>query len=151
MIKAIVFDFDGVFTDNRVLVSSDGTEYVMYDKGDAMYFHALRELGIKLLVLTSEESSVVDHRCRKIGIDYIKGAFTNKLELLCRWLDDNSITSDEVVYVGNDINDIECMKYSRYSAAPSDAYPEAIEYANILLKSRGGYGAVREICKRVLD
>jgi YrbI family 3-deoxy-D-manno-octulosonate 8-phosphate phosphatase len=146
-IRAVVFDFDGVMTDNRVLVCSDGTEGVMADRGDGMGISLLRRTTeLHLLVLSTETDPVVKHRCNKLHLACITG-IENKLPSLQDWLVSISVDAAECVYVGNDINDVSCMEYVGWAVAPADAYPAALSIADLVLTRPGGRGAVRELAE----
>gem|GEM_PF-84679 len=144
-IGAVVFDFDGVFTDNRVIVSDDGHEAVICDRGDGMGISLLKKWGIPTIVLSTEENSVVSVRCKKLGLHFIHGIRGKKEEVLSEWLMKNGIEPAQVVYVGNDVNDIGCLQAVGCGVVARDAHPQAKSFANIILSSPGGRGAVREI------
>jgi len=143
-ISAIVFDFDGVFTDNRVLVNQDGRESVTCNRADGLGISLAKRYGVEMLVLSSEKNPVVAARCGKLGIPCISGA-PDKLAVLIRWCADRRIDISKVVYVGNDSNDLACMKAVGCPVAVRDAEPCAQEASSILLSRAGGQGAVREI------
>jgi YrbI family 3-deoxy-D-manno-octulosonate 8-phosphate phosphatase len=147
VIQAVVFDFDGVMTDNRVVVSSDGTEAVFVDRSDGMGISLLRRhTDLRLLVLSTETDPVVKHRCAKLRIPCFTGV-EDKLPVLEEWLSSVSISASSCVYVGNDVNDLSCMQYVGWAAAPSDAYPVALTSADLVLTRKGGRGAVRELAE----
>src|SRR4030067_1404242 len=108
-IQMIVFDFDGVFTDNRVIVLQDGTEGVLCSRADGFGLEAVRKLGIRLLVLSKEKNPVVSARCRKLNLPCIQGC-DHKEETLKKEADRCGIPLKSVAYMGNDINDLECLK-----------------------------------------
>jgi len=145
-IQAVVFDFDGVFTDNRVIVSEDGKESVICSRADGYGLQVLRELGIKAVVLSSEVNPVCLLRAQKLHIECYN-AIENKKNSLMEWISINDISLEQVAFVGNDCNDIECLKSVGCAVVPSDAWPEAIKESKIVLEKRGGYGAVREFCE----
>jgi YrbI family 3-deoxy-D-manno-octulosonate 8-phosphate phosphatase len=148
-ISAVVFDFDGVFTDNRVFTTQDGTEFVACNRSDGWAIAQLNRVGLPLLVLSTESNPVVQARCRKLGLECICGA-TDKRLLLDNWLAARGIPWREIIYVGNDVNDLSCMRAAGCSVAVQDAYPEVKFAADVVLETFGGYGAVREIANLVL-
>lgn len=148
-IQALVLDFDGVLTDNRVLVAQDGTEAVMCDRSDGMGLSQLGPLGLPILVLTRETNPVARARCDKLGLACIHGV-TDKLTVLKGWLAERGIAPEHTVYVGNDTNDVACLGYVGCGVAVRDAHPQAIAAAKFVLSRRGGRGAVREIADRIL-
>jgi N-acylneuraminate cytidylyltransferase len=145
----VVFDFDGVFTDNHVLVLQDGREAVRCDRGDGQGIAELKRLGLPILVLSTEGNPVVSARCNKLGIVCRQGV-KEKLSALMSWLNENHLRPADVVYVGNDLNDLSCLQAVGCGVATSDAYPEAKAAARIVLSSPGGSGAVREIIELIL-
>lgn len=144
-IQMVVFDFDGVFTDNRVLVLQDGTEGVFCSRSDGFGLKALKDLGIKLFVLSTEVNPVVSVRCKKLGIPCIQGC-AEKSSVLRMEASKADIPLVKVAYLGNDINDLECMKIVGLPGCVADAYPEVKNIALYITKAYGGKGAVREFC-----
>ncbi len=150
-IHTIVFDFDGVFTDNFVYVDSNGVETIRCSRADSYGVTILKDFStIKSLdyfVLSTESNPVVIKRCEKMGLDYHIG-IANKWEYLRDWLRTNrpGISEPEmgVLYFGNDINDLEVISHVGYSLAPLDAHPKVKSLATQVLKSLGGQGFVRE-------
>jgi YrbI family 3-deoxy-D-manno-octulosonate 8-phosphate phosphatase len=148
-IDLVVFDFDGVFTDNRVIVFTDGSEGVVCDRGDGMGISLLRKRGIEMVVLSTEVNPVVDARCRKLEIPCRHG-LADKAAALAALIAEKKLAADRVVYVGNDVNDLGCMELVGFSVAVSDAHRCVRERADLVLTRRGGHGAVREFCDRAL-
>jgi len=144
-IRFIVFDFDGVFTDNRVLVLQDGTEGVFCTRADGFGLDAVRKLGIELLVLSKEKNPIVGARCGKLNVPCIQGC-DNKAEILKAEAKKRGVSLDRVAYMGNDINDLECLEIVGLPVCVEDAYPEVIAVSLHRTKARGGHGAVREFC-----
>ncbi len=102
-----------------------------------------------VLVLSSEHNPVVAARCRKLGIEAIQG-ISEKGPFLAQLLKERGIPSDQVVYVGNDVNDLPCFPLVAWAAAVADAHPEVLVKADHRLAKAGGYGAVRELCDMLL-
>jgi len=144
-LRLVVFDFDGVFTDNRVLVLEDGTEAVMCSRADGLGLDRLRKFGIDLLVLSKEQNPVVAARCKKLRLPCIQGC-DEKADRLRQEFKDRRITSDDVAFVGNDINDLECMEMVDLPISVADGYPEVKRVAAWVGTVPGGQGAVREVC-----
>lgn len=149
-IELMVFDFDGVFTDNRVLVMQDGTEGVFCSRSDGMGLGMIRDAGIKLLVISKEVNPVVSARCRKLGIPCIQGA-NHKGVILREEVNKLGIDLKRTAYMGNDINDLECLKIVGLPVCVADAYPEVKKVSLFVTKARGGQGAVREFCDFILN
>ena len=145
----VVFDFDGVMTDNRALVTSDGQEAVFCDRGDGLGLERLVRTGIPVLVLSSEVDRVVEARCAKLKLPCLQG-IADKWAVLGAYLAEKSYRPEDVIYVGNDMNDVECLKRVGWGVVVSDAHREARRAARIVLRNQGGHGAVRELCDLIL-
>jgi YrbI family 3-deoxy-D-manno-octulosonate 8-phosphate phosphatase len=144
-VRLVVFDFDGVMTDNRVLTLQDGTEGVFCNRSDGLGIGMLREAGMPMLVLSKEENPVVAARCRKLKLECHQG-IDDKLAELTRVIEARGLTPDQVAYVGNDVNDEACLRAVGLPVAVADAYPEALAAARVVTLRAGGQGAVREVC-----
>lgn len=149
-IRAIFFDFDGVFTNNQVIVSEDGKESVFCHRSDGLGLQKLKEIGLKMAIISTEANSVVSMRAKKVKIDCHQDC-DNKLAKLKSLAKKDNIPLEQVAYVGNDINDIECLTAVGVPIAVADAYPEVTKISKIILTKKGGYGAVREICDKIYD
>jgi YrbI family 3-deoxy-D-manno-octulosonate 8-phosphate phosphatase len=148
--EALVLDFDGVFTDNSVLVFADGTEAVLCHRGDGAGLARLARAGMPVLVLSAEVNEVVKARCDKLGLDCIHGV-ENKRPQLLAWLDKRGLDSARTIYLGNDLADIPCMETVGCGVAVADAYPEVVHSADLVLRTPGGRGAVRELVDLLLE
>jgi N-acylneuraminate cytidylyltransferase len=147
---AVVFDFDGVFTDNRVLVDETGREAVVCSRGDGMGLGALKQSGVTLLVLSTEVNPVVAARCRKLGLECVHG-LDDKRAALQDWARLRAIDLADVVYVGNDVNDRGCLQAVGFPVVVADAHPDVLPEAKLVLTSPGGQGAVREVADLILE
>ena len=148
-VRLLVLDFDGVLTDNRVLVSEEGTESVCCSREDGLGLERLRSAGVEVVVLSKEQNPVVGARCRKLGIECIQGCDT-KLSSLLALAASRDLRSGGISYVGNDVNDLECMRWVGLPIAVADAMPEVLLAAKWVTAKRGGQGAVREVCEALL-
>lgn len=149
-IRLLVLDFDGVMTDNRVLVLEDGREAVLCNRGDGMGIGLLKAAGVPVVVLSKEINAVVGARCRKLGIAYRQGV-DDKLTELRRMVTEHRLDLAQIAYMGNDVNDLECMNAAGVAVAPADAHPQALRAAALVTAAAGGGGAVREICDLLLE
>ena len=150
-VELLVLDFDGVLTDNRVWVLEDGREAVACHRGDGLGLSRLRQRGISVVVLSTETNPVVAARCRKLGIECLQGLGDGKLPALLNLLEARDINPSHVVYVGNDINDLDCMMAAGSGVAVADAHPDVRAAAAVVLSMEGGRGAVRELCDILLS
>ena len=149
-ISLVVLDFDGVFTDNRVWVDSDGRELVAASRADGMGLSELRQTGVKVAVLSSETDPVVAARCRKLDLPLQQGVI-DKEPALKDLLNEYAVDSAQAVYLGNDVNDIPCFQHVGCAVVVADAHPKALEHADLILRRSGGKGAIRELCDMILE
>ena len=149
-IGLVVFDFDGVFTDNKVYTAQDGTETVMCDRRDGLGVKMLREHGVPMFILSLETNPVVAARARKLQLD-VEGGCEDKAGFLEQYLQEHDIGSENLIYMGNDLNDLEAMKLAGFSVAPADAHPRVVEIADLVVTATGGNGAVRELCEIIVE
>ena len=144
-IRLVVFDFDGVFSDNRVWTNERGEESVACWRGDALGLRRLDEVGVSYVVITQERNEAVPARARKIRIECICG-IDDKLPVLREQVERHGVTLAETAYVGNDVNDAECLAAVGLPVVPADAWHEVVPLAALVLTRPGGYGCVRELC-----
>jgi N-acylneuraminate cytidylyltransferase len=149
-VRLVVFDFDGVMTDNRVLVLQDGTEGASCDRSDGLGVGMLRAAGMPMLVLSKEQNPVVGARCRKLGLECHQG-IDDKLTRLRELVASRGLTMADVAYVGNDVNDLACMREVGLPVAVADAYPPVLAAARMVTARPGGKGAVREVCDALIE
>jgi YrbI family 3-deoxy-D-manno-octulosonate 8-phosphate phosphatase len=149
-VDAVVMDFDGVHTDDAAYVGADGDELVRVSRADGLGVAALRDAGYPMLILSKERHPVVGARASKLGVEVLQGV-DDKATALTRWLADHGLDPARVAYVGNDVNDLAPMAVVGWPTAVADARPEVRAAARLVLRERGGHGAVRELCDRVLE
>lgn len=149
-IKLVVFDFDGVFTDNRVLVFQDGREAVLCSRLDGMGITLMRKAGVDMFVLSTEKNPVVAARCRKLSLPCVHNC-VDKKKTLGEELLRRGISWKEVLFMGNDVNDEECLKVAGCAVCPQDAHTSVRGYAHYITQLPGGLGAVREVCDLFLQ
>lgn len=149
-VRAVVTDFDGVLTDNRVHVDQDGREAVVCNRGDGWGISLLKEAGILVACISTEENPVVQARCQKLGIPYRQGQ-KDKLAALRTYLDQSGVPAGECVYVGNDTNDAACLRFAGLAVVPRDAAAEVLPLADWRTRAGGGEGVLRELASRILE
>jgi len=149
-LQMLVFDFDGVMTDNRVLVMEDGREGVFCNRSDGLGIGMLRESGLPMLVISKEENPVVAARCRKLKLECHQG-IDDKLSTLMKAAHVHQATLARIAYVGNDLNDLPCMRAVGLPVAVADAYQQVLEVARFVTLRPGGHGAVREVCDLIVE
>jgi N-acylneuraminate cytidylyltransferase len=149
-VELVVFDFDGVMTDDRVYVDQEGVEMVAAHRGDGMGVALLRRAGIPAMILSTETNPVVARRAEKLQIPVMHGV-GRKGEVLAQVLAEQGINPLNVVYLGNDVNDLPCFPLVGCAVVVADAHPAAAAEADLVLGRRGGDGAVRELCDLLLE
>ena len=149
-VELVVFDFDGVMTDDRVFVNQDGIEMVAANRRDGMGVTLLHQAGIKMIIISSEKNPVVQARAKKLNLPVLQGV-DEKSSVLYQYLEENRIDPKNVIFIGNDINDISCFPLVGCAVVVADAHPVALKQADIVLQNKGGRGAVREICDLLLQ
>lgn len=143
-IQALVFDFDGVLTDNRVWVHSDGKESVVCSRSDGMAITFLRQLSVDLHILSSEHDPVVQMRASKMKIECISASDDKRKDLL-KLSAEHDVDLKHTMYVGNDVNDLGPVGICGFSACPADAFVGVKEVVDLVLATNGGCGVVREL------
>jgi YrbI family 3-deoxy-D-manno-octulosonate 8-phosphate phosphatase len=147
--RAVVTDFDGVHTNDRVALNEHGVESVTVNRSDGMGIALLRRAGIPVLILSTETNPVVSARGVKLGVEVIAGC-DDKLAALTKWADGQGVALGDVAYLGNDVNDLACLQAVGWPVAVADARPEVLAASPVVLSRPGGAGAVRELADRVL-
>ncbi|MBX3379838.1 MAG: glycosyltransferase [Phycisphaeraceae bacterium] len=152
-IRLLVCDFDGVFTDNRVLTTQDGNEAVFCSRGDGMGLELLRKSGMSIFVLSKEVNPVVAARCRKLKLECLQG-IDDKLPTLQKLAADRSLQPRQIAYIGNDTNDLGPLSWVGLPVLVADAHPDVLPRLNradtLVLSHNGGRGALREFCDLLL-
>ena len=142
--KLLVYDFDGVMTDNKVYVDQYGNEMVQVNRADGLGVSEIRKLGIQQMILSTETNSVVSARANKLDLFCLQGV-DNKAQALTDYCENNQTPLNDVAYVGNDINDLAVMKLVGVTFCPADAHVSIKEISQYILESKGGEGVAREI------
>ncbi|WP_240747013.1 acylneuraminate cytidylyltransferase [Microbacterium sp. K24] len=147
---AIVTDFDGVHTDDTAIIDADGGERVRVSREDGMGVSLLRRAGVPMLILSTEVNPVVRARADKLRVPVLHG-IDDKEQALRTWAHDNDLALADIAYLGNDVNDLPAMRIVGWPVAVANAHPLVLEQARVILRRRGGEGAVRELIERVLS
>jgi YrbI family 3-deoxy-D-manno-octulosonate 8-phosphate phosphatase len=147
-VRLVVFDFDGVFTDNRVWVNERGEEALAFSRSDGLGLRRLDEVGVGYLIVSMERNPIVGARAKKLGAECVQGV-DDKLPVVRGHAERLGVTLDETAYVGNDVNDAECLAAVGLPVVPADAWPEVVPLARLVLSRGGGDGCVRELCDTI--
>jgi YrbI family 3-deoxy-D-manno-octulosonate 8-phosphate phosphatase len=148
-IDVFVFDFDGVLTNNFVQIDENGKESVSCSRADGLAFDVLKKLNKSVYILSTEKNLVVKARAKKLKIPAIQGV-SDKVEAIKKLVDENHYNLQNILYVGNDLNDYQVMKLCGFSVCPADSHSKIKEISGIVLKTNGGNGIVRELLEDVL-
>lgn len=143
-LKLIIYDFDGVMTDNRVMVDQDGKESVIVNRGDGYGVSRIKELGIEQVIISTERNQVVRRRAEKLGIDVIHNV-EDKKTTVAAYCMEKGYDLSHVMFVGNDLNDYDAMMSVGVKGAPADAEEEILVVADWISEARGGYGVIRQL------
>ncbi len=150
-ITTMIFDVDGVFTDGMLIVTENGDMLRSMNARDGYAVKRAIDKGFRIVIITGGDSIGVEKRFRKLGVKHIFLKIKNKLEKYKRFIEEYNISNDEVLYVGDDILDIELMQYVFLPACPHDACHEILAMAEFISNFDGGKGCVREIVEKVLS
>ena len=155
-VHSIFFDFDGVFTDNRVNVSEEGIEHVTCSRGDGLGIAILKKFvevnhwDLRIAIISTEENPVVRRRAEKMGLTYYHGV-KNKFRLATSILDGEKLSDlSGMIYLGNDLNDLSLFDTDCYSVAPIDAHERIKAAASMVINVKGGSGFVRAFVEKLL-
>lgn len=149
-VQLVAFDFDGVFTDNTVYVSQDGIESVRCWRSDGLGLARLNNLGVHLVIISTERNPVVTARAKKLNIRCMQG-IEDKAATIRDISNDIGVALGNVMFVGNDVNDIPALKSVGWPVAVADAHPDVLPHIRMQTRRAGGYGAVREVCDLIFQ
>ena len=149
-INAFIFDFDGVLTNNLVHLDQNGKESVSCSRADGLAFDVLRKLDKPAFILSTENNPVVTMRAKKLKVSVVQGV-ADKVEAIKKIVNKNNYSLKNILYVGNDLNDYLVMQLCGYTVCPADSHPKIKSISNIILKTKGGNGVVRELLEDVLS
>jgi N-acylneuraminate cytidylyltransferase len=142
--KIIFTDFDGCLTDDRVWLNQEGEEFVAANRKDGLAVKRLNNLGIQVVIASTETNKVVFARGNKMGVDVLQG-LADKAEAIEQYLKQRNLSWKDVWYVGNDVNDLGAIERANLSICPADAVKKVRKSVTVVLKTKGGYGILSEI------
>ena len=147
-IKLLVMDVDGTLTDGKIYMGENGEVMKAFNIKDGYAIaHMLPEMGIVPVIITGRKSKIVENRAKELGITELYQGVGNKLAKLKEVAAKYNAVPDEIAYIGDDLNDLECIEYCEFSACPADAVDEVKNCVNYVCGQNGGYGSVRELIK----
>lgn len=145
-IKLLVMDVDGTLTDGRIYISAEGEVMKAFDVKDGYGIVQLRKQGVLPVIITGRKSDIVKCRAEELGITELYQGVTEKLKKLKEVGEKYSCTPDEIAYIGDDMNDLECIQYCGVTACPADAIDDVKDMVGYICERKGGRGALREFC-----
>ena len=143
-IKAVMFDFDGVFTENHVIIDESGSEYVKCSRYDGFGVHALVDLGLVVFVITTETKPLASQRCKKLNLQCFDSV-SNKLDFAANILQQKNITLSQAAFFGNDINDLSLLEKVLMPVVTPDCHGSVRSSRFYTTSAKGGMGCVREL------
>jgi len=149
-LKYIVIDVDGVMTDAGIYYDENGNEYKKFCTRDAAGFWALKQAGIKVIVVTGRECEATRRRMTELGVDSLFQNIKNKKEFLEKYITENNIDKETLAYIGDDLNDLPSMSLCGFKLTPIDACSEIKRIADYISPIEGGRGVVRDVAEYVL-
>ena len=149
-LDAVLFDFDGVLTDNRVLVFEDGGEAVICNRGDGLAFDFLRRIAMPVHILSTETNPVVEARAVKLKVNAITG-LRDKVAAVTALCDAQGYSTKRLMFVGNDFIDLPIMAIVGFPVAVADSHPAVLKAARHVLQTPGGAGVAREIVEHTVN
>lgn len=143
-IQAIFYDFDGVMTDNRVLVDQNGMESVFVNRGDGYGIARIKEMGIYQAIISTEANPVVERRAEKLNLPVVHGV-ADKGAVIMQYCEEHGFEASKCIFMGNDLNDLSAFQVVGFKTAPADAEEEILELADWVAERKGGYGCIRDL------
>ena len=150
-IKLLVCDVDGVFSDGRIYLGNDGEELKAFHTKDGFGIKALGASGVDVAIITGRNSNIVANRMKALNVKHIVQGQEDKLPALIELAEQLNLTMSEIAYVGDDIPDLPCIIHVGLGIAVQDAHPQVLAKADYSTFTRGGFGAVREICDLIMQ
>ncbi len=148
--QMIILDIDGTMTDGKIYIDSNGIESKCFNVKDGMAISQAKSIGYNIVFFTARVSTIVEIRAKELGINDVYQGIKNKKDKLIEIAKANNVRLEEIVYIGDDLNDLEVMGLVGFCACPIDACIEIKEKSNFVSTYRGGDGAVREIIEFLL-
>lgn len=151
-IKIIVSDFDGIFTDNSVFILNETTKIKKVSYKDLMGVSLATKNGLKVAIISGEESPEIDYIAQRFGLEDIHQGIRVKLPVLQQIMDKYGYSEDEVVYIGDDVNDVECLNSLKFAVTVNEANYKVKELSHVqITREHAGDGAFREVVDNILE
>lgn len=150
-IKLLICDVDGVFSDGRIYLGNQGEELKAFHTKDGFGIKAILKAGINVAIITGRESNIVASRMQALGVPYIFQGKEDKLSVYKQLLQTLNLEAKQVAYIGDDVVDLPVMRHCGLGIAVNDAHPLVRQDADLITYTKGGFGAVREVCDLFLQ
>ncbi|MBE6950628.1 MAG: HAD-IIIA family hydrolase [Ruminococcaceae bacterium] len=150
-LKMLVMDVDGTLTDGHIYIGADGEMMKAFHVQDGYAIaHTLPDLGVTPVIITGRKSKIVEKRAAELKITHLHQGISDKLSKLKEVAAELGASAEEIAYIGDDVNDLDCIRWCGVTGCPADAVPEVLEAVSYVCKRDGGRGAVREFINRFL-
>ena len=149
-VKMLVMDVDGTLTDGKIQMGNNGELFKSFSIKDGMLIGKLNDFDINSVIITGRTSKIVERRAEELKINFLYQGIDNKIDILEKLIEATGIKKSEVAYIGDDINDLECMEICGIVGCPKDAVKEVKEISNFVSNFNGGDGAVREFIEWII-
>lgn len=146
LVSLVIFDFDGVLTDNSCYISEDGRETVRCNRSDGLGFNLFKSANLPTYIVSTESNPVVGARAKKLNVPFLQSV-TDKRQAVSDIASTMNISLQSVMFVGNDVNDLSALEIVGFPVAVADSHPRIISQAKLVLDTKGGYGVVRELAE----
>lgn len=149
-VRAVFFDVDGVLTDGKIIYDDNGRELKQFNVKDGQIIAYLKKEGIITGAISGRDSAAVSRRCSELKVDFCHQGIVDKASVFKKLLEHYKLKAKEVVFIGDDINDLGVFALAGFSACPADALPYVQEQVDLITKAKGGRGVLREVADLVL-
>ena len=149
-IRGFAFDMDGVLTDGKLWLISETEMARCMSVRDGYAMQLALKHGYHMCVVSGGKSATAQLRLEKLGLKHIYMGVTNKTQVFAQWLEETGLKAADVLYMGDDVPDIDVMKQAGLACAPADACAEILELSQYVSPMRGGEGCVRDVVEKVM-
>ncbi len=149
-IKMLVMDVDGTLTDGKIYVGDNGEVFKAFNVRDGYRLININKYHIIPVIITGKKSMILANRAAELNIKEVYQGVDDKLKVLNEVISKYHLTYENIAYIGDDLNDLDCIEHCYYSSCPADAINEVISKVDYVCKSKGGEGAVRELIDSIV-
>jgi 3-deoxy-D-manno-octulosonate 8-phosphate phosphatase (KDO 8-P phosphatase) len=149
-IKLLIIDVDGTLTDGKIYLGLNGEILKVFSVKDGQGISKLKNYNITPIIITGRKSKITEVRAKELGIDELYQNIDNKIDILKKIIERYKCTLNEIAYIGDDENDLECIKICGYTGCPADANESVKNEVDLICRNNGGDGAVREFIEKII-